>query len=91
MAPFLVLLLVITSVAPVIDQGEARSVHATRQVDMLPQGDFSNAGAWQTVTQTSFTEDAATHTEAMVADDRLTMVHQREVNLDTILLEPVNL
>lgn len=84
MAPFLVLLLVITSVAPVIDQGEARSVHATRQVDMLPQGDFSNAGAWQTVTQTSFTEDAATHTEAMVADDRLTMVHQREVNLDTI-------
>ena len=84
MAPFLVLLLVITSVAPVIDQGEARSVHATRQVDMLPQGDFSNAGAWQTVTQTSFTEDAATYTEAMVADDRLTMVHQREVNLDTI-------
>ena len=84
MAPFLVLLLVITSVAPVIDQGEARSVHATRQVDLLPQGDFSNAAAWQTVTQTSFTEDAATYTEAMVADDRLTMVHQREVNLDTI-------
>ncbi|RJU91331.1 MAG: hypothetical protein DWC07_01615, partial [Candidatus Poseidoniales archaeon] len=84
MAPLLVLLLVITSVAPVIDQGEARSVHATRQVDLFPQGDFSNAGAWETVTQTSFTEDAATHTEAMVADDRLTMVHQREVNLDTI-------
>ena len=84
MAPFLVLLLVLTSAAPAIGHGEARSVHATRQVDMFPQGDFANASAWTTVTQTSFTNDPATHTETMVADDRLTMVHQREVNLDTI-------
>ena len=83
-APLLVLLLTFTAVAPIIAHGEARSVHATRQVDMLPQGDFTNTSAWGTLAQTSFTNDPATHTEAMVADNRLSMVHQREVNLDTI-------
>jgi hypothetical protein len=72
------------SISPCLSSAQGRSVHSTSVVDLFPQGEFSYAGAWTVGAETSFTQDAATHTEAMVADQRLTMVHSRPIHLDTM-------
>lgn len=77
-----VMLLSITS--PLAAHAHARSVHSTSQVDIFPQGAFTNAGLWQVGAETSFTQESATYTETMVADQRLTMAHHRPIHLDTM-------
>ena len=80
--PFLLLILFV--LAP-LSAVSARSVHETSTVDLLPQGAFSDAGEWTMDAYTSFSEDEAVYTESMVADARLTMVHDRPVNLDEMI------
>tara|TARA_B110000459_G_scaffold152798_1_gene166825 strand:+ start:131 stop:2527 length:2397 start_codon:yes stop_codon:yes gene_type:complete len=63
----------------------ARSVHETATVDLLPQGQFTDSSAWAVDAYTSFSQEPAIHTETMVADARLTMLHDRPVNLDTMI------
>ena len=77
-----VMLLSITS--PLATHAHARSVHSTTQVDLFPQGTFGNQGQWQVSAETSFTQEPATYTETMVADQRLTMAHHRPIHLDTM-------
>ena len=77
-----VMLLSITS--PLATHAHARSVHSTTQVDIFPQGTFVNQGQWQVSAETSFTQEPATYTETMVADQRLTMAHHRPIHLDTM-------
>ena len=77
-----VMLLSITS--PLATHAHARSVHSTTQVDLFPQGTFVNQGQWQVSAETSFTQEPATYTETMVADQRLTMAHHRPIHLDTM-------
>ena len=77
-------LLLLFVLAP-LSSVSARSVHETTAVDMLPQGDFEDPSAWHMDTYTSFSQDQALYTDAMVADSRLTMVHDRPVNLDTMV------
>ena len=62
----------------------ARSVHQTMNVDIFPEGDFSQASNWTLGALTSFSEDPASYTDVMVADQRLTMVHQRPMNQDVM-------
>ena len=62
----------------------ARSVHQTMNVDIFPEGDFSQPSNWTLGALTSFSEDPASYTEVMVADQRLTMVHQRPMNQDVM-------
>ena len=62
----------------------ARSVHQTMNVDIFPEGDFSQASNWTLGSLTSFSEDPASYTDVMVADQRLTMVHQRPMNQDVM-------
>ena len=62
----------------------ARSVHQTNIVEIFPEGDFTQASNWTLGAFTSFSEDPATYTDAMVADQRLTMVHQRPLNQDSM-------
>ncbi|MEJ6562671.1 MAG: CARDB domain-containing protein [Euryarchaeota archaeon] len=62
-----------------------RSVHETNSVDLLPQGEFTQASDWALDAYTSFSEEPAVHTESMVADDRLTLVHERPLNLDQMV------
>tara|TARA_Y100000766_G_scaffold284494_1_gene303287 strand:+ start:19603 stop:22002 length:2400 start_codon:yes stop_codon:yes gene_type:complete len=62
----------------------ARSVHETRNVDLFPEGDFSQPSNWTLGALTSFSETSATYTDVMVADQRLTMVHQRPMNQDSM-------
>ncbi|MDA0925638.1 MAG: hypothetical protein O3C36_03245 [archaeon] len=80
----LVLLLLLTSGLPLLDAAQGRSVHSTSVVDIFPQGALDDAGEWSVGAETSFTQATASYTETMVADQRLTMVHQRPVHLDTM-------
>ena len=80
----LIVLLMVLSLSPCMGGSQARSVHSTTDVNLFPQGTFSDAGAWSVGAETSFTQETATYTESMVADDRLTMLHTRPVNLDTM-------
>jgi hypothetical protein len=80
-----ILLLCLTSaIGPLASTVSARSVHGTYDVDMLPQGTLVDASEWTMSSETSFTQEEATYTETMVADQRLTMAHHRPVNLDTM-------
>jgi hypothetical protein len=69
-------LLVLLVLAP-LSSVSARTVHETTTVDLLPQGEFNDPGAWALDAYTSFSEESALYTESMVADSRLTMVHER--------------
>lgn len=80
----LMLMLLLLTVSPWVTDTGARSVHSTSTVDMFPQGTFTDAAAWSVGAETSFTQESATHTESMVADQRLTMLHTRPVHLDTM-------
>lgn len=79
-----VLLLLLSTASPALMTAHARSVHSTSTVDLFPQGDLVDASAWTVGAETSFTQDPATYTETMVADQRLSMVHQRPTHLDTM-------
>ena len=79
---FLVLGAALTS--PLISTASARSVHETSSFDLFPQGDLTDASQWTVGATTSFTSQPADYTESMVADQRITMVHQRPQNTDTL-------
>ena len=83
-ALFLTLMLCVVSASPILATGQARSVHSTSDVDLFPQGSFADAGLWDVGAETSFTQERATYSETMVADQRLTMLHTRPVHLDTL-------
>jgi hypothetical protein len=69
---------------PTLNPASARSVHETAEYDLFPQGELTNPADWSLQSTTSFTSQPATYTDAMVADQRITMVHQRPQNLDTM-------
>ncbi len=80
----LVWILLILSVSPCLSGAQGRSVHSTNPVDLFPQGELADENAWTVGAETSFTQEAATHTDTMVADQRLTMIHTRPIHLDTM-------
>ena len=80
----LMLMLLTLTVSPWVTSTDARSVHSTSSVDMFPQGTFTDAAQWSVGSETSFTQETASHTESMVADQRLTMLHTRPIHLDTM-------
>lgn len=81
----LTFLMMISTTFAMMDVAEARSVHSTTTVDLLPQGDFKNTSAWSTGATTSFSLEPAEYTEAMVLDNRLTFMHERPTNIDGVL------
>ena len=78
----MVLVLLLFSASPYHVVQAKRPQH--RNVDLFPQGDFANSGTWDVGAETSFTQESATYTESMVADQRLTMLHTRPLHLDTL-------
>ncbi|WP_338174473.1 CARDB domain-containing protein [Candidatus Poseidonia alphae] len=80
----ILLLCLTTAVGPLASTVASRSVHSTYDVDMLPQGTLVDASKWSMSAETSFTQEDATYTETMVADQRMTMAHHRPVHLDTM-------
>ena len=69
---------------PTLNPASARIVHETAEYDLFPQGELTNPADWSLQATTSFTSQPATYTDTMVADQRITMVHQRPQNLDTM-------
>ena len=69
---------------PTLNPASARSVHETTDYNLFPQGSLTDASDWSMQATTSFTSQPATYTDAMVADQRITMVHQRPQNLDSM-------
>ena len=71
----LVWILLMLSISPCLSSAQGRSVHSTSVVDLFPQGEFNDMGAWIVGSETSFTK--ALHTKTMVADQRLTGSHSQ--------------
>lgn len=79
-ATFLLLMLLIAPMTSVA----GRSVHQTNAVDLFPEGDFASPANWSLSSFTSFSEDPAFYTDTMVADQRLTILHNRPLNHDSM-------
>lgn len=77
-------LLVCALCIPLLSTASARSVHETATYDLFPQGDLTDESHWVVGATTSFTTQPASYTESMVADQRMTMVHERPQHTDTL-------
>jgi len=77
-------LLVCALCIPLLSTTTARSVHDTATYDLFSQGDLTDESQWVVGATTSFTSQPASHTDSMIADQRMTMVHERPQHTDTL-------
>ena len=75
------LILVLLMMVALTSNVTARSVHDSTVVDILPQGDYSNNNNWSLSSRDIFTNQPAEYTEAMVADNKLSIINNRPLNL----------
>ena len=75
------LILVLLMMVAITSSVTARSVHDSTVVDLLPQGDYSNNNNWSLSSRDIFTNQPAEYTEAMVADNKLSIINNRPLNL----------
>lgn len=78
-AMWTVVVLTILLIAP-FSGVAARTIHSAYDVDLLPSGDFSQANLWTVDDTLAYSNIAAEYTESMVADNKLSFVHQRPLN-----------
>lgn len=75
------LILVLLMMVALTSSVTARSVHDSTVVDILPQGDYSNNNNWSLSSRDIFTNQPSEYTEAMVADNKLSIINDRPLNL----------
>lgn len=75
------LILVLLMMVALTSSVTARSVHDSTVVDLLPQGDYSTNNNWSLSSRDIFTNQPAEYTEAMVADNKLSIINNRPLNL----------
>ena len=63
----------------------SRSIHLINEIEILPQGDFNDSNEWLIETQSGFSNLEAQNTNAMIADGKLSLTHQRSQNLKELL------
>ena len=80
----LVSLMIFVLVFSTFSSVSARSVHSVSDFDLFPQGDLTNPEDWQTDSGVTFLTSNAQYTESMVADNRMTIIHSRPDNLETL-------
>jgi len=80
----LVSLMICVLVFQTFSSVSARSVHSVSDFDLFPQGDLTNPEDWQTDSGVTFLTSNAQYTESMVADNRMTIIHSRPNNLETL-------
>ena len=80
----LVTLMICVLVFQTFSSVSARSVHSVSDFDLFPQGDLTNPEDWQTDSGVTFLTSNAQYTESMVADNRMTIIHSRPDNLETL-------
>ena len=78
-----ILLLLIMPISMV----EGRSVHATYEVDLFPNGDLENSSQWDIKEHLSFTPESnpenGEYTSGMIADNKITMGIDMPQNIDS--------
>lgn len=77
---FLVILLLL--LAPI---ASSRSIHQINEINIFSQGDFNDSSDWTIETQSGFSDLEAENTNAMIADGKLSLTHQRSQNLKDLL------
>ena len=60
----------------------ARTIHDAHTVDLFPSGDFSDSTEWVLDDTLTYSTDPATYTDTMVADNKLSFIHQRPINTE---------
>ncbi len=63
----------------------SRSVHQINEIDIFPQGTFDESSEWLIETQSGFSNLDAQYTDAMIADGKLSLTHQRSQNVKELL------
>ncbi len=63
----------------------SRSVHQINEIDIFPQGTFDESSEWLIETQSGFSNLEAQYTNAMIADGKLSLTHQRSQNVKELL------
>tara|TARA_B100000900_G_C20598288_1_gene724357 strand:+ start:545 stop:2938 length:2394 start_codon:yes stop_codon:yes gene_type:complete len=80
----LVSFMIFIMIIQVFGSVSARSVHSVSDFDLFPQGDFTNPGDWHLDSGVTFLTSNAEYTESMVADNRMTVLHSRPDNFQTL-------
>ncbi|MDP6334375.1 MAG: hypothetical protein QF479_07040, partial [Candidatus Poseidoniaceae archaeon] len=80
----IVSILILMLLLPIAGHASARSVHSVANFDIFPQGDFTDSSLWQTDSGVSFLTTNAQYTESMVADNRMTLLHSRPDNFQSL-------
>ena len=78
-------LLLITMLILLVPTTSSRSIHQINDIDIIPQGDFNDSNKWMIETQSGFSNLEAQNTDAMIADGKLSLTHQRTQNLKELL------
>ena len=60
----------------------ARTIHDAHSVDLFPMGDFSDSTQWSVDDTLTYSNTPATYTETMVAENKLSFIHQRPLNTE---------
>ena len=73
-------ILLVTSLAPLVPFAVADTVIGAEGVELLGAGDFSDSEEWQISSTAGFSNDVADHSLGMVADGELSFTHDRPDN-----------
>jgi len=79
------MILLITVLILLVPTTSSRSIHQINEIDIFPQGDFNDSTKWMIETQSGFSNLEAQNTDAMIADGKLSLTHQRTQNLKELL------
>ncbi len=60
----------------------ARTIHDAHAVDLFPSGDFSDSTEWVLDDTLTYSTNPAIYTDTMVADNKLSFIHQRPINTE---------
>lgn len=82
--------LILLLLMPIAGHVSARSVHSVSNVDLFPQGDFTDSSLWQQDSGVSFLTTDAQYTESMVADNRMTLINSRPDNFQSLTTWALN-
>ena len=78
-ATLVMVVLILLLIAP-YNGVAARTIHDAHSVDLFPSGDFSQPNQWAVDDTLTYSNDPATYTETMVAENKLSFIHQRPLN-----------
>ena len=80
----MLVLLIVVGLAPGVPTATADTVIGAEEVELIETGDFSDPDTWHISSTSGFSNDAAEHSEGMVADGELSFTHDRPDNFQHV-------